>query len=111
MSSGSPAKILNWSAPWYAKAIGVLALYVMWGHPTVFEDMWRGEKWVLLAGVTILFPIVSVACLRLLITKLTVTADHLALRGILGTTRIPLKSITEVERVYGAALLNRPMGD
>src|ERR1700722_8062884 len=87
------------SSHWALKLIAVSLLYVFFGHPGIYRELWHRHMWLALSGA-IAIPLVTVECFRILLVRFSIGEGKFSYR-MLGTTRRLLSDVKEVSRLEG----------
>jgi len=89
------------SAHWVLKILAIGMLYVFFGHPSIYAQMWERQLWLAVAAATCTVPIVTWECIRILIVRLCFDEGGFALRTPLRAISGRFADIRGVERRRG----------
>jgi hypothetical protein len=83
------------------KAMAVLLLYVLLGHPSIYPRIWEQRNWYVLALIPVVGPLLLVTSVRMLLWRVRLRSTSIRIRSVAGILERPYNEITSIERVPG----------
>jgi hypothetical protein len=83
------------------KAMAVLLLYVLIGHPSAYTTLWRDRNWYVLLSGVIVGPILLVWSVHTLIWRIRLGPRTISIRGVGRVMERPYEDVSQVERKPG----------
>ena len=89
------------SASWALKALALAMIYVFFGHPNIYSELWHRRAWLPLIAASVAVPMGTYECLRILVVRLKLESVGFSLRSLSGTVFKKFSQVASVERRHG----------
>lgn len=87
------------------KAMAILILYIVLGHPSVYLTFWERRDWYILILAALTGPAVLFWCAQVLIWRVKIDSSTIRILSLQGLLKESLRDVVHLDRIPGRVVI------